>query len=280
MNKPLTMLAALSAFAASTPALAQSASSSAYGLSVNETATVPGLATVTATVAPVAPASGSAPPSYNNSNQVASVTESAALGGVVPLNQNLSTGLITSTAAGTPTSATATSTINNLSAGLTGLFDANVLSIGATTITSTSQASSAGGLTTSGSSFIEGLRITGTLLGSLGIDVNALVSAAPNTTFSVAGLSLIFNQQSMLGDGINSIGTATNAIQLNFNNFAAGTRLLNGTINIGHSEAFVTSAAVAAVPEPSTWALMLIGFGAVGLAMRRKPSRTLQLKTA
>src|SRR6476646_2360493 len=100
MYKPAYLLAALSAFTAFTPTLAQTASSSAYGLSANETVTAPGVATVNVSVAPVAPASGSAPPSYNNSNQVASVSESAALGGVVPLNQNLSTGLITSTASG------------------------------------------------------------------------------------------------------------------------------------------------------------------------------------
>ncbi len=34
---------------------------------------------------------------------------------------------------------------------------------------------------------------------------------------------------------------------------------------------------VAAVPEPTTWALMLIGFGAVGYSMRKRPSRRLQM---
>jgi hypothetical protein len=34
--------------------------------------------------------------------------------------------------------------------------------------------------------------------------------------------------------------------------------------------------AVAPVPEPGTWALMLLGFGAVGTALRRAPRRTLQ----
>jgi len=31
-------------------------------------------------------------------------------------------------------------------------------------------------------------------------------------------------------------------------------------------------AAAAAVPEPATWAMMLMGFGAVGFAMRRRPA--------
>ena len=35
------------------------------------------------------------------------------------------------------------------------------------------------------------------------------------------------------------------------------------------------SPAVPAVPEPSTWAMMLLGFGATGYALRRRPARTL-----
>ena len=32
--------------------------------------------------------------------------------------------------------------------------------------------------------------------------------------------------------------------------------------------------AVAAVPEPATWTMMLIGFGALGFAMRCRPTIT------
>lgn len=32
---------------------------------------------------------------------------------------------------------------------------------------------------------------------------------------------------------------------------------------------------IAAVPEPATWAMMVIGFGAVGFAMRRRPAKAL-----
>ena len=40
------------------------------------------------------------------------------------------------------------------------------------------------------------------------------------------------------------------------------------------------AAAVAAVPEPSTWAMMLLGFGAVGFAMRRRRQTELTFRRA
>jgi hypothetical protein len=42
---------------------------------------------------------------------------------------------------------------------------------------------------------------------------------------------------------------------------------LTGGVNEG---VFLDAVAVAAVPEPATWALMLFGFGGIGLAMRRR----------
>lgn len=38
--------------------------------------------------------------------------------------------------------------------------------------------------------------------------------------------------------------------------------------------------AVGPVPEPGTWAMMLLGFGAIGFAMRRRPSRSFRLAQA
>jgi hypothetical protein len=38
--------------------------------------------------------------------------------------------------------------------------------------------------------------------------------------------------------------------------------------------------AVAAVPEPATWALMILGFGAVGVAMRRRHSVAAKVRAA
>lgn len=55
--------------------------------------------------------------------------------------------------------------------------------------------------------------------------------------------------------------------------------LFNGTqlVQKGQLDARLTgsaSATVAAVPEPATWAMMLVGFGAIGGAMRRKSKVT------
>jgi hypothetical protein len=67
------------------------------------------------------------------------------------------------------------------------------------------------------------------------------------------------------------------------NNFTvgAGTFTLNiqgtpGTQNgaFGGNFAFVSTSAV---PEPTTWAMMLVGFGAVGYSMRKRASNKLQL---
>lgn len=53
----------------------------------------------------------------------------------------------------------------------------------------------------------------------------------------------------------------------------------SGTVGSSYITANATTfsvAAIAPVPEPGTWALMLFGFGAVGTALRRAPRRTLQ----
>jgi hypothetical protein len=70
-----------------------------------------------------------------------------------------------------------------------------------------------------------------------------------------------------------------------FSNFANGPNLSDGFENDGsfggrnNNWAFdilgVSDATqVGAVPEPSTWAMMLIGFGAIGFAVRRQKNKT------
>jgi hypothetical protein len=52
--------------------------------------------------------------------------------------------------------------------------------------------------------------------------------------------------------------------------FNIGTFNLSGGFTAGPATLTISRAAVAAVPEPSTWAMMLVGFGAIGASMRRR----------
>ena len=104
-------------------------------------------------------------------------------------------------------------------------------------------------------------------------DASLFSNPSPNTVlFNALGLSIILNEQIFSGDGINSKGIITNAIDVSFNGFNLGTGLKSGNIILGQTRAAVT-ASPGAVPEPSTWAMLLIGFGAIGFSMRRRPSK-------
>lgn len=273
--------AALLLGASSGPLLAQTASSSAYGLSVDQTAAVPGTIGASVVVAPVAPSSGSAPPDYNVSNSVASVNGSANLfTAPATIGQQVGSGLITTSASGTASAAQATATTNDFLYALTGL--SSLLNVSATTIQSFSQANSAGGLDASGSTLIEGLLVSGSLLGGATIDGSLFVNPSPNTIlFSGGGIEIILNEQIFGGDGISGTGITTNALRIGFDQALLGTGLVNGDIIVGHTEAFASvGGAAGAVPEPSTWAMMLLGFGAVGASLRRSKMARMRISRA
>ena len=283
MRKSIFTGAALFVALAASPLQAQTASSSGYALDVNQTAKVGRVVTATVDVGPLAESSGSAPPSYDVSNSVLTLSQAAALTtGLGGVSENLNTGLLTSRSDGTATGAEATATVNNanVNLGVTNL--ATLFGIGATTIQSTSQANSVGGLDASGSTLIEGLTLSGTALAGLTFDTSLFVNPDPNTILlNIAGLMITLNEQTSSGDGVTGIGIATNAIHVKFSDFPVGTGLTSGDIILGHSQAFATAGSVGAVPEPSTWATMLFGFGAIGAGLRRsKKARTLRLAAA
>src|SRR5438105_4819266 len=167
MSRFTMVLASLCLGLSGTAGVAQQASSSGYALGANENVSTGNVVTATVNVGPVAPSGGSAPPSYNDSNSVASVSQNASLTtGPLGVTQGLQTGILTSNASGTATGAQATATVNNLELSLTeSQLLANLLGLSATTIQSTSQANSVGGLDASGSTTIGGLTLSGLLLG-------------------------------------------------------------------------------------------------------------------
>jgi hypothetical protein len=273
------MLAGAGLIFTGSPAFAQSTSSSAYAVGVNETVAVPLIANVNVTVGPIVPVSGTAPANYNVSGSLLTLSQTATLIGtpLLGIKQGLDTGLLTTNANGSASAAEATATVNNLSVGLdsTLLFiPLEMLDISATTIQSYSQANSIGGLDASGHTTIEGLSLGGSLLGNLLFDGSLFVNPDPNTVLlSLAGLSIILNEQIASGDGVTFSGISTNAIAVRFNNFALNTGLVNGAIIIGHTQASAWAGPAGplnAVPEPATWAMMLLGFGAIGYAIRRQ----------
>tara|TARA_R100000501_G_scaffold14680_2_gene26638 strand:- start:22268 stop:23041 length:774 start_codon:yes stop_codon:yes gene_type:complete len=230
-----------------------------------------------ADIGPFVSASGTAPPSYDESQTLVNVGADAEVSGLGLLTTGLdvSAGATTAAAegaaAGSGTMATGSSEIAGLnfsfSQSLAGTIGTTLLSFDADAITSTSSAS-AGGV--SGSSFIENASLGGTLLDTLSIDLGLFTAAGPNTVLlDLLGISIILNEQIETGDGVNTLGIETNAVHVSLSDFLLGTQLLTGDIYIGRSSAFVELGdEVAEVPAPA--AIGLLGLGLAGLAFARR----------
>lgn len=105
---------------------------------------------------------------------------------------------------------------------------------------------------------------------------------APNEATSA---SASFSIDGLIGTVLHSTGDTSNLDwQIFSGNFVAtgSTATLNFTnLTGGVNEGILLDAvSVAPVPEPSTWAMMLLGFGAVGFAMRRRKNATESLLQA
>jgi hypothetical protein len=122
-------------------------------------------------------------------------------------------------------------------------------------------------------------------IGGLSADFsnNLLVIAAGQNAQPLSSLSLTFS------DLTTAIGSFNFNSVTGFSGFDASHVSLNGgllTLNFSGVEAgrnggrISIALADSSVPEPSTWAMMLVGFGAIGFAMRRKQSRTVRYNVA
>lgn len=256
--------------------------SSAYGLKAD--VRVAGN-TVVAT-GQLAPVSGTGGADYNRTTQLASVSQSVRIIDTLTLDafQTLGAGVVTTTAMGTggvAPAASASAQIADLSLAFTtrllGAVPLTGLTLGADAITSTASVGVAGGaLVSAGSSSIVDFSLASSLLGILGIDGSLYAAATPNTQISLAGLSILVNEQQETRTGTSGIFRYTNALNIQLNDFLLAGRLLRGSIIVGHAEAGISGYAPpppppAAVPEPATWAMLILGFGMVGAATRRRP---------
>jgi len=273
--KAYAMCAIFAAGSALPASAATTISSSAYGISANLSV----LGLVNANLGPVGAVAGSAPPAYDKSGSVVSVNQNLSLlaTGLLNAGEHIGTGLVTTTASSpypAIASGNASATIDGLSTALTTQVllapVLTLLGVSANTIQSTSGVSAAGGLNAFGTSTIEGLTVTGLSLGLLRIDGGLFINPDPNTVLvDILGLRIVLNEQVLGGNGVTDLSLATNALHISFDNFALGTGLLSGDVIVGHSQAAITDY-VAPVPEPATWAMMIGGFGLIGVSLRRR----------
>ena len=223
-------------------------------------------------------------PSYNLADQVLSLNVATLLGtnSLGNASHGLTTGLITSKASspyeglGTATATgTANSVVNNLALGLTttGALGATIhlLSLGATTLRSTASVSGVNGLSRSGTANLTGLTISG--LGIVNIDAGLFLNPNPNTVLlDLLGIKITLNEQTS-STVSSKLMTSTNAMHILYTNVGVNGGFLNGSIIIGHAQAYIQENSSTATPEPATWVQMIFGFGLIGVFARRRALR-------
>lgn len=155
-----------------------------------------------------------------------------------------------------------------------------------------------GGLTYNGGSFNQATDNTGFLaiggstdnLGSLTLsglpdsytgDVFRLLVSFTLPAGSAPGTTLYETLLQGTVTGVNNGGVFVNFdnTPLLFNSSAGQFTFTINDVSVSSNSAtqFISAQIQAAVPEPGTWAMMLIGFGAIGYAMRRRRKPLLQL---
>ena len=131
--------------------------------------------------------------------------------------------------------------------------------------------------------FTRFLNFISSVAGTLQVRVDAAGGSFAENNTNLTGVSLVqngvtTNVPQVTPDPFESrglAGYAVNAGQATALNIAGNTGTQTG--GFSGSLAFVPNA-VPGVPEPGTWAMMLLGFGALGMAMRRKQATTVRAR--
>ena len=91
-----------------------------------------------------------------------------------------------------------------------------------------------------------------------------------------------FSSVTFNGVNFNNLASGTSEFRnlLNQSMIAGGNNVLNVTGTTGGNASFAGNIAFGAVPEPTTWMLMLMGMAGIGFSMRRKKDTTLRVRYA
>lgn len=114
--------------------------------------------------------------------------------------------------------------------------------------------------------------IFNSLSGLYSLIVSTSTPGATITNLSLTGIAVPLGGTAPAGVGVFSTTGSTNSLSLLIPNVAAGNYRIAFSGNAPANGAVATgnlTFQVQPVPEASTWAMMLIGFGAIGFAMRR-----------
>ena len=100
------------------------------------------------------------------------------------------------------------------------------------------------------------------------VDISSIATMDPLTNID-------FSTVTLNGVNFNILSTGTQEFRnlLNQTLVVGGNNTISVTGTTGGNAAFsgnLSFASMAAVPEPGTWAMMLLGFGAIGFSMRRR----------
>lgn len=116
--------------------------------------------------------------------------------------------------------------------------------------------------------FLELLTFENTEAGQYNLAVNTSNSTVDFTDIFISGISGTFNLTQRLPDGGGSESWERSGLILGAGTYTLSIAGLNSVSNASLQGAVTITQAP--VPEPGTWAMMLLGFGAIGFAMRRR----------